>query len=211
MTPYYQDEQATIYHGDCREIMPTLDFDIIVTDPPYGISIDTNYSSFLPAGKKHKKVHGDDRPFDPAMFGNYPTAMFGVNHYAQRVPEKCTWHIWDKREELPSNFLADAEMWATTWPSGPTRIYRHKWFGIARPANRPGDGFDHPTAKPLALMRYIIEEPRTPDGIIFDPFMGSGTTLVAAKQLGRKAIGIEINEEYCQIAVNRLAQGVLFA
>jgi site-specific DNA-methyltransferase (adenine-specific) len=219
MTPYYEDDHCQIYHGDCRDIIPTLSFDVVVTDPPYGIDANTDYTrlegskpfatGIKEIGKKHNPVHGDDEPFDPAMFGDTPAAMFGVNHYAARVPESCTWHVWDKREELASNMLADAEMWATTWGSGPTRIFRHKWLGYFRPKGRKGDGFDHPTAKPLALMRYIIGEPRTPPGVILDPYMGSGTTLRAAKDLGRKSIGIELEEKYCEVAVARLAQEVL--
>ena len=210
VTPYYDDGDTVIYHGDCRDIIPLLDFDLIVTDPPYGIDLNTDYSRFAPSSKRHSQVIGDAEPFDPSfLLSLAPSALFGVNHYAQRLPDDMTWHIWDKREELAPNMLADAEMWSTTWQSGPTRIFRHKWLGYMRPAGREGDGFWHPTSKPLALMRHIIEEERTPPGLILDPFMGSGTTLRAAKDLGRKSIGIELEEKYCEIAVARLAQGVL--
>jgi site-specific DNA-methyltransferase (adenine-specific) len=217
MKPYYEDDLVTIYHGDCLELLPELAFDVVVTDPPYGISLNTDFSTLTGTGKfaagvdgkKHARVHGDDSPFDPAMFGTTPTAMFGANHYSQRLPDGVTWHVWDKREELGSNMLADCEMWVTTWMSGPTRIFRHKWLGYMRPAGRTGDSFDHPTAKPLALMRHIIDDDRTPPGIVLDPFMGSGTTLRAAKDLGRKAIGIEIDEAYCEAAAKRMGQGVL--
>ncbi len=217
MGVYYQDDHATIYHGDCLEIMDGLEFDVIVTDPPYGIDLKTDFSSLTGTGKfasgvngkAHRRVVGDDKPFDPAPFMTVPAALFGANHWAQRAPVDATWHVWDKRENLGSNMLADAEMWITTWMSGPTRIFRHKWLGYMRPAGRTGDGFDHPTAKPLALMRHIIDEDRTPEGTILDPFMGSGTTLRAAKDLGRKSIGIEIEERYCEIAAKRLGQEVL--
>ena len=105
--------------------------------------------------------------------------------------------------------MADAEMWATTWGSGPTRIFRYKWLGFMRPAGSNDDSFSHPTAKPLSLMRYIIGEKWTPSGVIADPYMGSGTTLRAAKDLGRRAIGIEIDESYCEIAARRMCQEVL--
>jgi len=223
MTPYYDEDGITIYHADCREILGDLTFDVIVTDPPYGIDVPTDYSSIVrtganaarfdkgrraKGGKAHTKVIGDTEPFDPALLLDWPCALFGVNHYAQRLPEGCTWHIWDKRDGLGSNMMADAEMWATTWQSGPTRIFRYKWLGYMRPSGSD-DGYDHPTAKPLALMRHIIAEKRTPEGTILDPFMGSGTTLRAAKDLGRKAIGVEIEERYCEIAVQRLAQQTL--
>ena len=220
MTPYYQDDNVTIYHGDCRDILPRLTFDLVVTDPPYGIGLDTDFSGLRGTadfnqrhgnyrGKRHRKVIGDNEEFDPTFLLAAPTAMFGANHYAQRLPPGCTWHVWDKRDGIGSNMLADAEMWVTTWQSGPTRIYRHRWLGYMRPKGRDGDGFDHPTAKPLALMRHIIGEPRTPTGVIADPFMGSGSTLRAAKDLGRRAIGVELEERYCEIAARRLEQEVL--
>ena len=208
--PYYQADGVTIYNADCYEIAATLDYDLIVTDPPYGISLDTDFKRFQATSKNHASVVGDDEPFDPSPWLHVPAAMFGANHWAQRTPNGCTWHVWDKRDGIAPNMLADCEMWITTWMSGPTRVYRHKWLGYFREANRPGDGFDHPTAKPLALMRHIIEEPRTPAGVILDPFAGSGTTLVAARQCGRHAIGIELSEQYCDVAVRRLSQGVLF-
>ena len=224
--PYYQDDHVTIYHGDCLDLIDVLEFDVVVTDPPYGDgkasgggrAHNRDFSGLTGAGrfaddvdgKSHPPVVGDDRPFDPAPFLHVPVAVFGANHWSQRVPESATWHVWDKRDGIASNMLADAEFWVTTWPSGPTRIFRHRWLGYFRPRGRTGDGFDHPTATPLALMRHIIDEDRTPSGVILDPFMGSGTTLRAAKDLGRKAIGIEIEEKYCEIAARRCAQEVLF-
>lgn len=218
MDPYYEEDGITIYHGDTLEIMSTLDFDLIVTDPPYGINLDTDYSSLKGSGrfaagvdgKAHLKVHGDDEPFNPAPFLNTgPCLMFGANHYAASVPPGATWHVWDKRDGLASNMLADAELWFTTWMSGPTRVYRHKWLGYMRKSDGNKDGYLHPTQKPLGLMLYVLGEKRTPPGVILDPFMGSGTTLRAAKDLGRRAIGIEIEEKYCEIAAKRLGQGVL--
>jgi DNA modification methylase len=214
--PYYQDDHCTIYHGDCREILPTLEFDCIVTDPPYGINLDTDYRSLKGApdfnarhghyaGKVHPKVVGDDRPFDPSMLSRWPRALFGANHYASRLPEGGSWHVWDKRDGLGANMFADFEIWWTSYPSGPSRIFRHKWLGYMR-ASEVGDHW-HPTQKPTALMRVVIEA--APPGTVADPFMGSGTTLRAAKDLGRKAIGIEIEERYCEIAAKRLAQEVL--
>lgn len=218
-TPYYQDDHVTIYHGDCLDMLPLLEFDVIVTDPPYGINHDTDYLSMqgTPAfkkthgnhhGRRHYRVIGDAEPFDPTWLLKWPAALFGVNHYSSRVPDGWTWHVWDKRDGLGSNMLADAEIWATSWGSGPTRVFRYKWLGYMRPRGAETT-FDHPTAKPAALMRHIIDEARTPPGTILDPFMGSGTTLRAAKDLGRKAIGIEIDESYCEIAARRMGQEVL--
>ena len=205
--PYYQDDHCIIYHGDCRDIMPDLSFDVIVTDPPYGIALQTDYSSLNGSTKEYQAVHGDDEPFDPSFMFAYPCAMFGPNHYARHMPTHGTWHVWDKRESAASNMFSDLEMWWTSWNSGPSRIYRYQWIAGTHPG--VSETVAHPTSKPLAVMRNIVQDKRTPLGIILDPFMGSGTTLRAAKDLGRKAIGIELEEKYCEIAARRLGQEVL--
>jgi len=132
--------------------------------------------------------------------------LFGANHYASRLPDVGDWHVWDKRDGLGSNMLADFEVVWTSYPSGPSRIFRHKWLGYMR-ASEVGLHY-HPTQKPTALMRWVMST-KCPPGVVLDPFMGSGTTLRAAKDCGRKAIGIEIDERYCEIAARRCAQEVL--
>ena len=209
-TPYYQDDAVTIYHGDCREIIPDLDFDVIVTDPPYGINLDTDYTK-LPGGVANRSVNrpvaGDAEAFDPAPFVAGPCALFGVNHYARLLPDGGTWHVWDKRDGMPSGgLMADFELWWTNYPSGSSSVFRYQWQGFMRAGER-GAVRQHPTQKPLSLMTHIATS--APPGVILDPFMGSGTTLRAAKDLGRKAIGIELDEKYCEIAAKRMAQGVL--
>ena len=216
MSPYYEDDAVTIYHGDCREIMPTLAFDVVATDPPYGIDLDTDFSSLRGTaewrgkkgryeGRVYSRIVGDAEPFDPSFLLTWPAALFGANHYAHLLPAGGTWHVWDKRDGLGSNMLADFEVWWTSYGSGPSRLFRHKWLGYMR-AGEVGEHF-HPSQKPTPLMRHVIE--KAPLGVIADPFMGSGTTLRAAKDLGRKAIGIEIDEHYCEIAARRMGQEVL--
>jgi site-specific DNA-methyltransferase (adenine-specific) len=217
VTPYYADDAVTIYHGDALDLVATLDqFDTIVTDPPYGIGVDTDYTRFSGnaafarskgrnEGRVHPRVHGDAAPFDPTWMLTHPTALFGADHYHDRLPLGGTWHAWDKREELGTNMLADFETWWTSYPTGPSRLFRYKWLGYFR-AGEVGAHY-HPTQKPEALMRFIIA--KAPPGIVLDPYMGSGTTLRAAKDLGRQAIGIEINEAYCEIAARRCGQGVM--
>jgi site-specific DNA-methyltransferase (adenine-specific) len=206
MTPYYQDDQATIYHGDCREILPALDFDVIVSDPPYGI----NY-----AGYNHGTVQGDESTDLAQWIANYtskPTVAFGANHYAPHLPTAGAWSCWDKRttESADKMFGSPFEL---IWASGddkPGKMYRIMHGGLVN-ADGANKKREHPTQKPIKLMtQVILDWVHDNTAIIADPFMGSGTTLVAAKQLGRKAIGIEISEKYCQVAVDRLAQGVLF-
>jgi DNA modification methylase len=202
MTPYYQDDAVTIYHGDCREWMPEVD--VIVTDPPYGVSWDGDSRSR--GGNLFAPIVGDDEPFDPAhlLALSLPTVLFGGNYYASRLPESPSWIVWDKRRPGVSNSQADVEM-AWTNLGGPARIVRLPWMGADRATER-GEHY-HPTQKPVAVMRQIIAW--TPEGTVLDPYMGSGSTLVAAKESGRRAIGVEIEERYCEIAATRCSQEVL--
>lgn len=207
MTPYYDHAGITIYHGDCREILPQLEpVDLVLTDPPYGIDFDTDYRRFTSGFNvkriKHKPVTGDTESFDPSPWLNFPRViLWGANCYSNKLP-MGTWLIWDKRFDNGTAFLSDAEV---AWMRGGHGVYIKKVTsqGCIRP-----EPVEHPTQKPLVLMRWCIERAKG-DGTILDPFMGSGTTLVAAKELGRKAIGIEIEEKYCEIAVKRLRQEVL--
>jgi site-specific DNA-methyltransferase (adenine-specific) len=206
-TPYYDRDGITIYHGDCREILPTLPkVDLVLTDPPYGINNDTDYTRFR--GTKYTPVVGDTARFDPAFLMESGTCLvlFGANYYSASLTETGGWIVWDKvtRNGLDTA-LADGEMAWTNF-LGRVRIYRHMWKGAYRDSER--GLFVHPTQKPVLLMRWCIELAPAAQTIL-DPFMGSGTTLRAAADLGRRAIGIEINEDYCRIAVERLRQGVL--
>lgn len=211
--PYYQDESCTIYHGDCRELLPLIEpVDLVLTDPPYGVSERTNRAtngrSNATASIDWLPVAGDDEPFDPTPFLAYPrVVLFGGNHFADRLPPSPSWIVWDKREGTTSDDNADCEM-AWTNLGGPARLYRHLWRGMIKASERNTRRV-HPTQKPVSLMAWIIREWSSADDVILDPFMGSGTTLRAAKDLGRKAIGIEIEERYCEVAAKRLAQAVL--
>lgn len=219
MKPYYSDEYVTLYHGDCRDVLPTLSFDVVITDPPYGIGLQTNYKSrkraALAACNDHGGViHGDEERFDPTWLLQYPhLLMFGANHYADRLPPSPTWIVWDKVDGLPSsralgfNDQADVELaWSNL--GGPARLIRHRWMGLMKDSER-ADARVHPTQKPVVVMARLIEAYAKPDWTIADPYAGSGTTLRAAKELGRRSIGIEIEERYCEIAARRLSQGVL--
>jgi site-specific DNA-methyltransferase (adenine-specific) len=233
VTPYYADDLVTIYHGDCRELRSMfLDgVDVIVTDPPYGVGWTVagrnnqrtwaktstgNASGSIRGSGRHRafpKIRGDDEPFDPVPWLDFPqVVLFGANHYADRLPASPSWLIWDKRIGMNSNDQADVEM-AWTNLGGPAPIFRLVWNGGASlgkengiPVGRGRVVGHHPTQKPVALMRWVIQ--RT-DGMILDPYMGSGSTLVAAKSLGIRSVGIEIEERYCEIAAQRCSQEVL--
>lgn len=207
MKPYYQDDSVTLYHGDARDIAPSLTADALVADPPYGISATTaNHSrgrSRMTLAHDWPEVHGDREPFDPAPWLAYrQVVLWGANHYAG-LPASPSWLVWDKRVGLGSNDSADCELaWSNL--GGPARLFQHRWSGMLRDSER-GESY-HPTQKPVALMRWVLD---MTEGTILDPFAGSGPTLRAAKDLGRTAIGIEIEERYCEIAARRLSQEVL--
>lgn len=211
MTPYFDDGQIQIWHGDCREVLPFLGpVDLVLTDPPYGISYRGGGGGNLIHSRKRRKqerVYGDDLPFDPEPWLTFPNvALFGAQHYANRLPSGGTFHVWDKRGDYKPVHTADFDMvWINR--KEPGRIHRCVWRGLCREVEYD-QRILHPTQKPLSVVMWVFR--MFPDAAtILDPFMGSGTTLRAAKDLGRKAIGIEIEERYCEIAVRRLSQAVL--
>lgn len=215
-TPYYTDDAVAIYHGDCRELAPDLGLDFaLVTDPPYGMNWDTDTTRFS-GGKSDKivrrgdgrsnwgQIAADDEPFDPAPWLQYPAViLWGANHYAERLPVGTTLVWLKKADHLFGTFLSDAEI---GWQRGGHGVYCHrKQFPPPSRMAENGGAVAHPTQKPLSLMRWAIE--RTPADLpVLDPYMGSGTTLRAAKDLGRRAVGIELDEHYCEVAASRLAQ-----
>src|SRR3990167_3773563 len=198
--PYFQDDSVTIYHGDCREILPYLPkVDLVLTDPPYGISHPTNYRergrSNLARCNDYVPVFGDDKPFDPIPWIQWPCVLWGANYYADKLPCSSGWLVWDK--ERPHDLdQATCELAWTNFVKG-ARVFRHLWNGMIKGSER-GENY-HPTQKPVELFRWCLLLKWTPEGTILDPFMGSGPTLRAAKDLRRKAIGIEIEEKYCEI------------
>lgn len=211
MKPYYQDEYATIYHGDCREILPGLPkIDLVLTDPPYGIKLETAYKlrgrSRLAQCKDYPEIHGDDQEFDPTFLLKWPCILWGANYYCSKLPKSSGWLVWDKRCGRMQNDQTDGELAFTNVIKG-VRIFHHEWNGFRRDSEI--DESYHPTQKPVALIIWVLSFKWIPGGLILDPFMGSGTTLRAAKDLQRKAIGIEIEEKYCEVAAKRLAQEVL--
>jgi site-specific DNA-methyltransferase (adenine-specific) len=207
MKPYYQDGTVTLYHGDCREILPeVVGVDLLLADPPYGMNHEPLRRG---SGSKRwgaERVVGDQRAFDPSHLLQYPAViLWGANWYASRLPDSGGWLVWDKQDRrAPSEFTAsDAELaWTNT--GGLVRTFRLQWGGNARNGEPPL----HPTQKPVALMEWCIR--RHPDArLVLDPYAGSGPVLVAAKNLGRRGIGVEIEERYCEIAARRLSQEVL--
>jgi site-specific DNA-methyltransferase (adenine-specific)/modification methylase len=208
MKPYYDHAGITIYHGDCREFVAATM--ACVTDPPYGIG----YMHGEGGGCLAKStifadipIANDDAPFDPAflLWMQGTLILWGANHYASKLPNSSCWLVWDKRDGMCTNDQADCEM-AWTNLESPARLKRHYWNGMLKASERDEPRV-HPTQKPVEIMKWCIGF-TDPEETIYDPFMGSGTTLRAAKDLGRRAIGIEIEEKYCEIAAKRLSQEV---
>jgi DNA modification methylase len=205
--PYYQDESCAIFWGDCREVLPTLPkVDLVCTDPPYGINAarDRNtpeYGWVDYGGSQWDKVRPNTDTLKMVIKHGNRAIVWGGNYFADVLPPSSKFLIWDKGQTDFS--LADVEMAWCSWEGAARRILIPRSAALC-------DGKVHPTQKSLAVMKWCILQ--AGDGItsILDPFMGSGTTLRAAKDLGLKAIGIEIEEPYCEIAAKRLAQGVLF-
>lgn len=199
MKPYYDHDGIVIYHGDCLEILPQLEpVDLVLTDPPYGIGELMKGGSWGMAQKYVDMRSWDTLPTAETMTGVIkmaPVSIVWGGNYFGLEPSRC-WLVWDKQNAVTTTAACEL-----AWTNLDRPVRRFSW-----PVGVHAHG--HPTEKPLELIAWCIEESRT-SGTILDPFMGSGTTLRAAKDLGRKCIGIEIEEKYCEIAVKRLAQEVL--
>jgi DNA modification methylase len=206
---------ATLYLGDCRDILPTLPkVDAVITDPPYGINADKGAAGmrFGPkskakgfSSKSYDDLQWDREPPSTEVFalmlGAGPSAViWGANHFVSRIPfDASRWLVWHKKGADGSSF-ADCEL-AWTNIGGAVRYFRHDWIGFG--AINSGVAREHPTQKPVPLMEWCLGF--LPDaGLILDPFMGSGTTGVACANLGRSFIGIEREPKYFAIACRRI-------
>ena len=215
MKPYFQNELVTLYYGDCLEITEWLSADVLVTDPPYGINVEQRFGSWY-GGKerlRQKGVIANDKDASVrdsvlALWQDKPAIVFGSWKISR--PEK-TQHrlVWHKHGQAPgptnAPFMSqDEEIYILgkgfVSTSPPMRSV------ITTKENRSTEvaRIGHPTPKPIGLMEILIG--RSPDGIIADPFAGSGATLLAARNLGRKAVGVELEEKYCELIANRLSQ-----
>ena len=216
--PYYEDEQVTLYHGDCLEVNAWLAADVLVTDPPYGIAWAQKFGGAQPHLRHKQRIErdviaGDQNPElrDKALdlWGNRPALIFGSWRVPrpQRTNAVLIWHkgaasagiancaFFTIHEEV---YVLGRSGWRKSSPpllsvitTNECRQYQPRQTG-------------HPTSKPLSLMERLVD--RCPPGVIADPFAGSGSTLVAAKNQGRKAVGVEIEERYCELIAKRLDQ-----
>lgn len=223
MKPYYDHAGITIYHGDCREILPTLPkVDLVLTDPPYGER--TNRGARNNAGNKSPITYA---PMDarlvceliPAWIEiarRWVIVWYDIESIGQMAASAPDAYIragfWRKPDATPQ-FTGDRPAMAGEACAIFHRPGKKRWNGGGRPAYWEAyterERLGHPTPKPPKLFTAILTQFSDEGETILDPFMGSGTTLRAAKDLGRKAIGIEIEEKYCEIAARRLEQECL--
>lgn len=214
MIPYYADDFVTIYHGDCREVLQgiTVEPDLLLSDPPYGMNYTHGgYGKGKTYGFEGILIKGDEEPFDPAHLLAFPAKrriLWGANHYAPRLPASPGWVIWDKRCGRGVTDQSDCEL---AWSDFLTvaRVFSAYWGGAVRSGREQKEGRLHVNQKPVALMTWCIDLAGLGTNLVLDPYMGSGSTLRAAKDLGRKAIGIEFEEAHCETAAKRMAQEVL--
>lgn len=209
MTPYYEDDFATIYHGDCRDLTGWLSGDVLVTDPPYGIDYRSGHFGTLP-----RSIAGDAdtgvRDEALGLWGLRPALVFGTWRRERPAATRQVL-VWDTGGALGMGALD------LPWKPSHQEIYV---LGSGFKGKRSSDvlrvppvqamaqnGRMHPHEKPVALLSLLLA--KCPPGIVSDPFMGSGSSLVAAKAHGREAVGVELDERYCEIAAKRLSQEVL--
>ncbi len=207
MKPYYEDSAVKIYHGSCLDILPSLNHvDLILTDPPYGVELE--YESYDDSGNEWMRqmmifVPMARRKADMVIMPSCRIKKLGF-FYDNFSPN---WLIcWHKGSPGTAAFVGFND-WEPLLVWGKTKgCIMHDYFSITNSETMGANG--HPCAKPVAWAAWLIKRACRASSVILDPFMGSGTTLRAAKDLGHQAIGIEIEERYCEIAARRMAQEV---
>ena len=227
---YPDDYINKVIQGDCLEIMrgmPDKSVDLVLTDPPYGINVGGKSRererervivgiAAIPFGNKgrNKRIvapksytgFDDTRIPSAEIFEEMRRVsknqiIFGGNYFTVHLPSSSCWSVWDK--DNAESFFADCEL---AWTSFNTAVRKVKWrwFGMLQGDMKNKEERVHPTQKPVPVMSWILENYSEKNQTILDPFLGSGTTAVAAKALNRNFIGIEISEKYCAIARERL-------
>jgi site-specific DNA-methyltransferase (adenine-specific) len=220
------DGRMRLINGDCLRCLP-IEADAVISDPPYGISYfhsgggggtsrlhggDANTAREKAFRGKDAMIAGDAQPFDPRPWLSFGiVALFGANHYSDKLPKSSKWLIWDKivvPETYGKFSFADCEM-AWTNQKGTARIYKHLWQGCRRAGESNKGGKLHPNRKPVELMMWTMDQCGVPEGAtVLDPYMGSGTTGIACYETGRRFIGIEIDPKHYDTAVARIQKAM---
>ena len=210
MKPYYETELGKLYYGDCLKVMPHLEpADLVLTDPPYGIGRDGGFEGFggfrgfgAPIARNQYKGKWDDKRPPKEFFDLISkarlTMIFGGNFFADLLPQSTHWIFWDKLNTMPT--FGDGELIWTNSKRKSVKKITYEYNGLL---GKEGVRY-HPTQKPVGLFVLILEERSRPTDLILDPMIGSGTTAIACERLNRRWLGIEISEEYCEIAAKRI-------
>ncbi len=223
--PYYDSGGITIYHGDCREILPLVGpVDVVVTDPPYGVALKAKRAKQRHGGvlaRDGQYSHEDSPEYVGTVVVPVIEACRAIAASVVLTPGTRNMWLYPPPADVGCFFSAAGTgmgRWGFTCMQ-PILYYGKDPYLAKSLGSRPNshgqtypndaNTYNHPCAKPIRMWRWLVTRASLEGQTILDPFMGSGTTLVAAKELGRKAIGIEIEERYCEVAAERLAQGVL--
>jgi DNA modification methylase len=209
MTPYYQDESATIYNADYRDIIATMHADVVITDPPYGVDF------------QYEGDYADDPDTYESVVLDHFGELLDVAPLVLVTPGLANmwkfpqprWAIcWAKPGSTRRSKLRGFNTWEPVLVYGDIKrpVYQDLvTLPTAANLGRGGETGNHPCPKPYKLLTWLIEQFTDPGDVVFDPFMGSGTTIKAAAHTGRKAVGIEVVTAYCDIAIERLSQQAL--
>ena len=216
--PYYEEDGIAIVHGDCRELLPLFGVvDLALTDPPYGIGLDNHDKTGKFRSSKTCRIVGDNdisvgtwalkflEDIDCAVIAFASPHMPWPGEWRQRL-------VWSKGGAVGGGGDIST-CWKFDWEliqvARTGKLNGARDSSVLRYSVTPADLEYHPAQKPLPLLSYLIRKSTEEGDTLIDPFMGSGSTLLSAKNMGRRAIGIEIEEKYCEIAAKRLSQGVL--
>jgi site-specific DNA-methyltransferase (adenine-specific) len=192
-------EGVTLWLGDCREILPHVGpFDAVVTDPPYGVKVNRGDGSRAAASRT---ITGDEKPPEIAHLASYPAIIWGGNNFCDQLPRSTGWLVWFKHHPDKSEHSQAELAWTNAVRT--VRHYSEAYHGFMRAA----DGWHHPTQKPPGLMKWCLNFLPSATTIV-DPYMGSGTTGIAAAKSGRRFIGIEIDPKYFDIACKRISEAL---
>lgn len=217
MKPYYEEAGIKIFHGDCRDLLPVVTGDLLLTDPPYGVGGGSGTIGLQRSGK-HSYAEFDDsresvvREVVP-RFIDYLTVI----PRAILTPGPLCCNAYPQPDSF-GVFYQPASVGLQKWGRGDAQpifyygrdpLVGKRILSCSRRLTETPKPNGHPCPKPLDAWQWLLDKGSLPGETVVDPFMGSGTTLVAAKKLGRNAVGVELEERYCEIAAKRLAQGVL--
>lgn len=216
--PYYEQDGITIYNADCREILPYIQTDVLVTDPPYGVDLGDVVNGQARAKQQQPYSQFSDTPkyLQDVCVPAIRDALTRVKRGALFCGNRNLW-LYPQADEVGCWYVPAATSrgkWGFICANLILYYGKSPRAGIGDFANSfslqpPISKSAHPCPKPYSVMRWLVNKSATAGDVVFDPFMGSGTTLQAAKDLGLRAVGVEIEERYCELAVKRLSQSIL--